>query len=98
MLNIRQEVSVPDFLINFRGQKLNSKNSIQNETSKYSLGCGEKSKFDEVTLKIFEKFGKKVKSENSHESNPEADSYFKMIEDYNVVVKDLDQKFDWHIA
>ena len=101
MLNIRQEVSVPDFLINFKGKKLNSNNSIQNETSKYSLGCGEKSKFDEVTLNIFKAFEKKMSSETSGETdpeNPEIKSYFTMIEDYNVVVKDLDQKFDWHIA
>ena len=98
MLNIRQEVSVPDFLINFRGQKLSSKNSIQNETSKYSLGCGEKSKFDEVTLKIFKEFGAKVSSENSFDNDQETKSYFTMIEDYNEVVKDLDQKFIWDMA
>ena len=99
MLNIRQEVSVPDFLINFRGQKLSSKNSIQNETSKYSLGCGEKSKFDEVTLRIFKEFGEKVKSENnSSETDQEIKSYFTMIEDFNEVVKDLDQRFIWDMA
>ena len=42
-----------------------------------------------------------MSSETSGETdpeNPEIKSYFTMIEDYNVVVKDLDQKFDWRIA
>ena len=34
-------------------------NCVQNETSRYTLGFGEKSKFDEATLEIFKEFGAK---------------------------------------
>ena len=53
-LNIRQEVQIPECFVGFRGAR--SKNAIQNETSSYALGFGEKSKFDEATLKLFKEY------------------------------------------
>ena len=35
------------------------KNAIQNETSSFALGFGEKSKFDETTLDIYKEFSAK---------------------------------------
>lgn len=35
------------------------KNAIQNETTTFTLGFGEKSKFDETTLNIFKEFAAK---------------------------------------
>ena len=43
-MNIRQEVSVPDCFINFRGKKM--KYTAQIETTRYALGFGEKSQID----------------------------------------------------
>ena len=57
MINIRQEISIPDCFIDFRGE--NMKNAVQNETSRYALGFGDKSKFDETTLEIFKEFAAK---------------------------------------
>ena len=56
-MNIRRELSILDCFINFRGKKM--KNAVQNETSKYALSFGEKSKFDQTTLRIFKEFGAK---------------------------------------
>ena len=36
------------------------KNSVVNETSSYTLGFGEKTKFDEITLEIFKEFSAKA--------------------------------------
>ena len=59
-MNICQEVSVPGCFINFRGKS--NKNAIQNETSSFALGFGERSESDETTLNIFREFT--AKSEN----------------------------------
>ena len=91
MMNIRQEVSVPACFINFRGKKM--KNAIQNETASYTLGFGEKSKFDQTTLQIFREFGAKVVGELFNGKVPRP--YFQMIQDYNQIVKDLDKAFVW---
>ena len=57
-MNIRQEVSIPDCFVNFRGKNL--KNAIQKETATYALSFGDKSKSDEMTLLIFKEFGAKI--------------------------------------
>ena len=57
-MNICQEISVPGCFVNFRGDKM--KNSVVNETSSYTLGFGEKTKFDEITLEIFKEFSAKA--------------------------------------
>ena len=85
-MNICQEVSVPGCFINFRGGS--NKNAIQNETASYTLGFGEKSKFDETTLAIFKEFAAKSADENYNGEPPR--SYFSLIKDYNLIVKDLD--------
>ena len=56
-MNICQEVEVPTCFVNFRGKSM--KNAIQNETTTFTLGFGEKSKFDETTLNIFKEFAAK---------------------------------------
>ena len=43
-MNLRQEIIVPDFVIDFRGSKM--KNAIQNETERYALKFREQSEFD----------------------------------------------------
>lgn len=82
MMNIRQEVQIPNCFINFRGKGM--KNAIQNETASYALGFGEKSRFDETTLNIFREFGAKSAEELYNEKEPR--SYFCMIQDYNQIV------------
>ena len=74
-MNIRQEIFIPDCFVNFRGKKM--KNAIQNETTRYALGFGEKSQFDESTLKIFKEFGAKSSGEQFNDEVPR--SYFSMI-------------------
>ena len=53
------------------------KNAVQNETSSYALGFGDKSKFDEKTLLIFKEFGAKLAGEMFNEKDPRA--YFSMV-------------------
>ena len=43
------------------------KNAVQSETESYALGFGEKSLFDESTLKIFQEFGAKSTGEQFNE-------------------------------
>ena len=54
------------------------------------------SKFNEATLKIFKEFAAKSigKSSDGKEHRP----YFSMIQDFNAIVKDLDQAFKWSKA
>ena len=66
---------MPACFINFRGKKM--KNAVQNETSSYALGFGEKSKFDEKTLLIFSEFGAKLVGELYNGEIPRA--YFSMV-------------------
>ena len=56
------------------------KNAIQNETSKYALSFGEKSRFDETSLRIFKEFGAKTADNLFDGKIPR--SYFEMIQDY----------------
>ena len=69
------------------------KNAIQNETTRYALSFGEKSQFDECTLKIFKEFGAKSSGEQFNDEVPR--SYFSMIQDYNEIVEDLDKPLIW---
>ena len=57
------------------------KNAVQNETESYSLGFGEKSKFDQTTLRIFKEFAAKVVGDFFEGRAPR--SFFSMIQDYN---------------
>ena len=50
------------------------KNAVQNESARYALGFGEKSKFDETTLEIFKEFGAKSVGELFNGKDPR--SYF----------------------
>ena len=61
MMNIRQEISIPDCFKIFRGD--NSSRTIVTETDEYALGFGEMSKFDEKTLKIFKEFSARLSDE-----------------------------------
>ena len=91
MINIRQEISVPGCFIDFRGKKM--KNTVQNETSSYALGFGDKSKFDETTLEIFKEYSAKTVGEKFNGEDPR--SYFHIIQDFNKIVEDLDKAFVW---
>ena len=57
------------------------KNAVQSETMSYALGFGERSKFDQTTLKIFKEFGAKAVGELFNGQEPR--TYFHMIHDYN---------------
>ena len=72
------------------------KNAVQNETSRYALGFGDKSKFDETTLEIFKEFAAKSNGELFNGLIPR--SYFSMIQDYNQLVEDLDKALIWKKA
>ena len=69
------------------------KNAIQNETSSFALGFGEKSKFDETTLDIYKEFSAKSTNELYKGKIPR--SYFLMMKDFNKLVKALDKQFIW---
>ena len=47
MINLRQDLIVPDCFLDFRG--VNMKNTVQNETSTYTLGLGNQLSFDQRT-------------------------------------------------
>ena len=85
-LNLRQEVTIPDCFINFRGVKM--KNCVQNETSRYALGFDEKSNFDRTTQKLFKEFAAKFEERSFEGMEPR--SYFNMILDYNKTIEELD--------
>ena len=63
-MNLRSECVIPDCLIQFRGSQM--KNSITNETSRYSLKFGIKSEYDIATDQLFQEYGAKH-SENVNE-------------------------------
>ena len=63
MINIQQEILIPDCFLNFKGKR--EKNTVQNETASYALGFRVESKFNEATLEIFKEFGAKL-VEKSH--------------------------------
>ena len=58
MMNIRQEVSIPKCLLNFRGNE--NKFKVESETQSYALCFGGMSKLDKGMLEIFKEFGAKA--------------------------------------
>ena len=56
-MNLRSECVIPDCFIQFRGSQM--KNSITNETSRYSLKFGIKSEYDIATDQLFKEYGAK---------------------------------------
>jgi hypothetical protein len=93
-MNIRQEVAIPDCFSNFRGKKM--KNAVSNETTRFALSFGDKSKSDEMTLQIFKEFGAKIIGQKLNGIAPRP--YFSMITDYNKMIEDLDKAFVWSKA
>ena len=89
--SILQEVDVPKCFEKFRGKKM--KNCMQNETSRYSLGFGEKSQNDTATLEIFNQFAAKVSDTSG--SGEKHKSFLEMMKDFYDVVKKFDEPFVW---
>ena len=59
----------------------------------YTLGFLAQSKSNDKTLEIFKEFG--AKAEQKLFNNKEPRTYFTIIQDYNEIVKDLDESFIW---
>ena len=58
MLNLQQEISLPDDIFSFKGSK--GKFNVTNETLSYALSFGEKSDLDEKVQSIFKEFVARV--------------------------------------
>ena len=56
-MNLRSECVIPDCFIQFRGSQM--KNSITNETCRFSLKFGIKSEYDRATDQLFKEYGAK---------------------------------------
>ena len=67
-VNLRQEVTIPDCFIDFRGE--NMQNTVQNETFRYALSFGDKSKFDTKSSSLFKEFAAKIMDEKFNGDKP----------------------------
>ena len=73
-MNLRSEVKVPSDFSDFRA--CNSQSEFVSNSSKYSLGFGQKSGFDTATEDLYKDYGDKfAKKEN-------AKSYFAMLDTF----------------
>ena len=73
-MNLRSECIVPDDFTDFRA--CNTQSEVVSNTSKYSLGFGQKSEFDTATEDLYKDYGDKFANKE------DSKSYFGMLTSY----------------